>query len=65
MKERMRCARRKITSASFLQTIKFDAINNANLEKEVKVYSSKLDRKNIKKILNEREKKRERGFFLL
>lgn len=47
---------RRITSACLLQTMKFDIANEAKPEQEFEVYCKNLDKKNIKYVIEDKQK---------
>ncbi len=47
---------RRITSACLLQTMKFDTTNDANPDKDFEIYCGKLNKKNVKYVIDEKKK---------
>ena len=55
---------KRITSACLLQTIRFDAVNDADPEKEFEIYCNKMDRRHTKYAVEE-SKKQEDGSLVV
>jgi len=55
---------RRVTSACLLQTMKFDTLNDANPEQELKMYCNKLDSKKIKYVIEEQKKEADGSIVL-
>lgn len=47
---------RRILNACLLQTMRFDTMNDANPEQELEQYCSKLDKKNTKYVIDDKQK---------
>ncbi len=55
---------RRITSACLLQTMKFDTMNDANPEQDLKMYISKLDNQKTKYTIEEQKKEADGSIVL-